>query len=496
MYNRRQFLTRATALSVGAVAVGSLASCANGGTASGPPAGAWEDLRKQLKGALALPDDPTFASLAIPRNTAFANTRPAGVALCADMSDVQACVNWARNNGVAPVPRSPNGHSLAGYCATTGLSIDTTRLNAVKLDPATQRVLMGAGTALGPAGSTLAESSRMIPIGRCPTVGIAGLVLAGGFGFDSLVNGLTCDNLVETKVVLANGEVVNASATENPDLFWALRGGNGGTFGINTSFTLQTFAAPQLSVFDIRWDGKEVLHPVWAALQQICASAPPEFSVRFGLTKANPGDTAAPIILRAVGQSYGSLDSLRELLRPATKHEAMKTVLSATDFATGTSVVGVPAGSPGPFQVKSAYMDQGLPDSGIDTLINWMSSFPKSARFADFGLFRWGAAINKVAPTSTAFVHRSGAFLIEADSSWYPGSTPAVVDECKAWQADGFNQLQSYFTGYAFQNFIDRTQPGWQKAYYGQNFDRLVEVKTRVDPNNLFNNQQSIPTGA
>ena len=198
--------------------------------------------------------------------------------------------------------------------------------------------------------------------------------------------------------------------------------------------------------------------------------------------------------LTAIGQYLGPVSELEELLipviraaRPETRTIKGATISEATEFLAQE-------GAPDAYLTKSAFIEDRLPTEAVIKIIDWIGRFPKESRAADFAIFGWGGAINDVPVKDTAFVHRSAAFTVEADSSWHPEDDQSVIDASKAWIQSMFADLARYFTGYAYQNFIDRSQSNWQNAYYGENFAKLVSVKADVDPNDFFSFEQSIPT--
>ena len=204
---------------------------------------------------LVRPSRPGYLSDLQLYDSRFDSVRPMGIAYCASVTDVQRSLSFAREHDLPFAARS-GGHSYAGYSTSTGLIIDVTQMAAVHLsspsDPGGS-VTVGAGTRLIDVYSALNGAGVSIPAGSCPTVGIAGLALGGGVGVVDRAYGLTCDAVQSVQVVTADSQVVTASSTTNPDLYWACRGGGGGNFGIATSFTLQTFPTVPLTLVFLTW---------------------------------------------------------------------------------------------------------------------------------------------------------------------------------------------------------------------------------------------------
>jgi FAD/FMN-containing dehydrogenase len=229
---RRQLLVRGTALALGAVPF------ADAFAYAAPPSGIFRELDRLLKGDVVQRGAPGYNAARVVYDTRYDAVKPQAIAYCESLADVQKTVRWARWHRVHIVPRS-GGHSYGGYSTTSGVIVDVTRMHAISLT-AGSRAAVGAGARLIDVYAALAARGRTIPAGTCPTVGIGGLAQGGGIGMSARKFGLTCDNLLEATVVLADGRAVVANAHSHPDLYWALRGGGGGNFGIVTRFVFRT----------------------------------------------------------------------------------------------------------------------------------------------------------------------------------------------------------------------------------------------------------------
>ena len=210
----------------------------------------WSALASGLQGNLIRPDNAQYPVARQLFNPRFDTILPAAIAYCVSPADVQTCLAFVQRFGLPFTPRS-GGHSYAGYSASTGLVLDITSMNTVTANATTGLATVGAGARLIDVYSALAQQGLALPAGTCPTVGIAGLTLGGGVGVLGRKFGLTCDNLLSAQVVLANGSILTCDASHNPDLFWALRGGGGGNFGVVTSFTFQAHPVSSLSLFTL-----------------------------------------------------------------------------------------------------------------------------------------------------------------------------------------------------------------------------------------------------
>src|SRR5580765_3179112 len=211
----------------------------------------FDELAALVRGAVVVRGDAAYDQARVLYDTRFDRYKPEAIVFCESLADVQRTVRWARKHRVRIVPRS-GGHSYGGYSSTSGVIVDVSRLNGVALGSG-GRAVVGAGARLIDVYNGLWQHGRTVPAGSCPTVGIAGLTLGGGVGLASRKFGLTCDNLLEATVVLANGSAVLANTHQHPDLYWALRGGGGGNFGIVTRLVFRTHPVGQVATYSLEW---------------------------------------------------------------------------------------------------------------------------------------------------------------------------------------------------------------------------------------------------
>jgi len=497
MISRRAFLARATQLAVGAGAASTLGWLPGCGSDDSGATAMWAELQRRLRGPLLRPGDRGYRAAALPNNRRYADVRPAGIAQCLGADDVQTCVRWARENGIDLVPRG-GGHSYSGYSTTTGLLVDLGRMRQIAVDGAGDAVTIAGGGRNADFIATLPAHARAVPIGTCPSVGVAGLILGGGVGFNSRRLGTSSDALLATEVVTADGELRRCDAGQHADLYWACRGGGGGNFGINTSFTLRTFATPDVTVFAFEWRGAEQAAALTAAMQPLLMDAPDTFSGFLSLYALGPAtDRAADLFTYVTGQYIGSQAELLELLEPllavATPHYAE---VRPVPYWEGQAFLAESGGTPDATDDRSNFADEPLPDEAIDAIIAQFLRFPRTppGTYAVINLFAWvGGVINQVAPAATAYVHRTARYLIDLGAGW-PVDAPEVESEAVAWVDELWRGLQPFVLPTAYQNFIDGALNDWQRAYYGRNFDALVQVKAAYDPDDLFHFPQSIPT--
>jgi hypothetical protein len=451
----------------------------------------WAALARQLRGPLLRPGDRGYAVASSPYNKRYAAIRPAGVALCAEVGDVRAALSWARRYEMPFAIRS-GGHSYGGYSTSRGLVISLAAMNSVRVDREALTITLGPGALNRDLYAGLAGTGVATPAGRCPSVGVSGLLLGGGFGFASRHLGLTCDQLLETEVVTASGAVLRVGPQSHPDLMWACQGGGGGNFGINTGYTLRAIPVGRVSVYRLGWPwarGREAM----SAMLGLMASAPDTLSCRVGLEVAGP--TGASRGASALGLYFGPARELAGLLAPvfAAAWPEQQTIEDCSYLEAARFLArNVPAGA---FASKSRYLDAPLAQAGIDTAAGFLERWPGSTNPSGAGLtvFAWGGAIGRVDPATTAFVHRDAMFLTDAETTWTARDSPRAVQAGLDWLAGLYHALAPFGTRQAYQNFIDPSLRDWRLAYYGTNLPRLVRVKHRYDPDNVFRFPQSIP---
>jgi hypothetical protein len=473
----------------------------------------WSAFASSLQGNLIRPGDSHYTTAHQLFSTRFDNILPAGIASCASPADVQKSLAFAQRFNL-PVAARSGGHSYAGYSTTTGLMLDLSPMNVVTVNTANGTVSSGGGAHLIDVYATLAQFGQVIPAGSCPTVGIAGLTLGGGVGVLGRKFGLTCDNLLSAQVVLANGEIVTCDQNTHADLFWALRGGGGGNFGIVTSFTFQTHAVAELSLFTLNWPWSSAASMV-NAWQNWGPQAPDELwsnCLLLGSAEKSEGPTA-----RVNGVYVGGSAPLNALLQqlisqvgvaPTSSYVYTDPLLEtmmveAGCYGESVAACHLPTQNPqgtltrDTSQARSDYFTGTLPAQAIESLIDSINSRQSTALLngGGIGIDAYGGAINRVASTDTAFVHRDALFSIQYTASWNAGDSPAIVSANKSWLSTTWQGMRPYASGEAYQNYIDPDLGNWQQAYYGANLPRLQQVKATYDPGNLFHFAQSIPLG-
>ncbi|BCJ51450.1 putative FAD-linked oxidoreductase YgaK [Actinoplanes sp. NBRC 14428] len=448
----------------------------------------WASLAAVAGGRLRLAGDPGAAEAGSALNQRYATTRPAAVLSVTHAGDVAGAVRWARERSV-PLTVRGGGHSYAGYSASAGLVLDLRELRGVRFDEGTGHVTVGGGASMNTLYAALRPYGVTFPLGNSGTVGIGGLTLGGGVTTISRAHGLTCDALVSTDVVLADGSTVTASAREHPDLFWACRGGGGGNFGVNTAFTFATRPAPAGSTCLVLWSWPYAIE-VLAVLQEIMRDAPDRFSARIGIARSSGDDG----VVSVVGHHLGPAEELRELLAPAfAAARPERADIADRDFWEAArylhhSSVG------GAFAVRTRCTPEAVGHDGLATLVRAVEKWPGSGNpdGAGAALFAWGGAINRVPVDGTAFPHRNARFLLSLDTSWARTDPAEVVRANLDWLHALYADTGEFAPDAAYVNFTDPDLEGWRRSYYGPNAERLAEVKRRYDPGRFFAFPQAV----
>ncbi len=456
-----------------------------------------EALGRSMQGRLILPGEMGYHMAAFPNNARWAGVMPKAIAMCAGDADVQLCIRWARDHSETFAIRC-GGHSYAGFSTTTGLLINVKAMNKIRIDLSQGIAVVQAGATNQHIANALSGTDFAIPSGRCPTVGTSGLVLGGGWGFAATHSGLTCDSLRESTVVLADTRVVTAtSGGDTDDLFWALRGGGGGNFGVNTSFTFNLHdVKKEVTVFNILWPGEKQIE-LLLMLQKIQNTIGQKISTRTKAypEKAGPRPTRDQLQVNTLGQFWGSKEEALEalspaisLLKPLNADIRQMKYWQARDYFITDDPNGM-------YDLRSSYVGESLSAEGLETMLQWMMKWPGGALLPEnMGiLFAIGGKVREVKQNATAYVHRNANYIFEMECAWAPVDKPEVVRAQQDWLGSYFEAMRPHVLQQSYVNFPNRDQQNWARAYYGSNLARLSSIKRKYDPQQVFKFAQSIP---
>lgn len=406
---------------------------------------------------------------------ASVSKHPGVIARCSGLADVIAAVNLGRANRLLTAIRG-GGHNVGGRAlCDDGLVIDLSRMKSVFVDPSTRRVRVQGGATLGDIDRETHIFGLAIPCGIVPKTGIGGLTLGGGVGWLIRKYGMTIDNLISAQVVTADGTVLTASASENDDLFWALRGG-GGNFGIVTSFEFQ--AHPVTTVL-----GGLLLYPRAVAVDVIrhfrdfMSSAPDELTAYVALLHGPDGSPLVGVI-----PCYcGNIAEGERLLQPLRKFGSpILDGIQAMPFPAMQSLLG-PSFPDGNQNYWKSTMQRELPDAAISAIVEHANSLPSPLSFTV--LEYYGGAAGRISNEATAFPHRNLPWDILFIAQWTdPGQTNLHRD----WARSGEEILRPFSQNAHLLSALDVEADDVIKSAFGGNLARLAVIKKKYDPANFF----------
>ncbi|MGJ3251688.1 MAG: FAD-binding oxidoreductase [Elainellaceae cyanobacterium] len=418
---------------------------------------------------------------------------PAAIARCTGTADVLHAVRFAHHHNLLLSVRG-GGHNVAGNAlCDNGLTIDLSSMKGIHVDPASRTARVQPGVCIGELDHETQVFGLANPNGIVSLTGIAGLTLGGGFGWLSRKHGLTCDNLLSADVVTAKGEFLTASETENADLFWGLRGG-GGNFGIATSFEYQLYpVGPEVM-------GGKIIYPFEKAdevlrfYRDFAAAAPDELSTLAFLKKA-PASPMIPDVFHGklvvgVAVCYaGSIEDGQRVIQPLKEFETpIVDGISPKPYTVIQSMFDAGQQPGNHYYWKSEYLS-GLSDEAIATSINYAQKI--TSPMTGILIFQLGGAISRVDEEVMAASHRDAAFVLNINTAWKESEENQRHIQ---WTRDFWQAIRSQSTGGVYVNFLSQDEGRDRvRAAYGQaTYDRLVELKDKYDPTNLFRVNQNI----
>jgi FAD binding domain/Berberine and berberine like len=439
-----------------------------------------EDLGSGLRGEVVWPGDRGYDTARAVFN-GMVDRRPLAVIRCADASDVVRCIALARRHDL-PLSVRGGGHSVAGNALRDGaVLLDLSGMKALRVEPQTRRAKAEPGLTLGEFDRATQAFGLATTLGVVSTTGIAGLTLGGGLGWLNGRFGLACDNLVSADVATADGRLLRASAQENEELFWGIRGG-GGNFGVVTSFEYQLHPV-DLVLAGVLSYPLEMAPRVLRFYDDFAKTAPDELSTAASLGLSPAGEPTVSIAVCYCGP----LEEGELVLRPLRRFQA-----PVDD--------GI---QPMPYTMLQSARDEGLPsgrlhywksgwlrevtDGAIDTLLRFLPQMPSSA--SSVGLQQLHGVASRVAPSATAFPHRTEQYDFLILSQW---SEATDSDRNLQWTRALFEAMRPHLEASVYVNNLGDEGPGRVRAAYGENYPRLAALKRAYDPDNLFRANQNI----
>jgi FAD/FMN-containing dehydrogenase len=422
--------------------------------------------------------------------------RPALIVKCAGAADVMKAVEFGCSQDLRIAVRG-GSHSIAGFSTVDdGLVIDLSEMTAVSVDPGRQRAYVQGGATWADVDHETQAHGLAVTGGLVSTTGVGGFTLGGGIGWLLRKYGLACDNLVSADVVTADAQLVHASADENTDLFWALRGG-GGNFGIVTAFEFQLHAVGPTVLAGLLFFPPEDARRILTGWRELTAKAPDELTSLVNLTTAPPvpflpeSVHGKPIV--AIGAMHsGSPAEAEEVVAPLrTLAEPIFDHLGPVPYAAMQQALDPLWGKGAQNYFTSALIDT-LSDQAIDELLaRWAA---KGSPNSEVHVHHVGGAMARISPDATAYSHRSAPYLINVVAR---SVTPEGFEAEIAWARSARSAVSAYGSDAMYVNFTGDAEPDKVRASYPRDtFRRLVEVKRRYDPTNMFRLNQNISPDA
>ena len=423
--------------------------------------------------------------------------RPILIARCATTNDVVEAVNFARRHNLLVAVRG-GGHNVAGTAVCDGgLVIDLSQMTHVTVDPEARTARAQGGAVIADLDTATQAYGLATPMGVVSETGIAGLTLGGGIGWLRRKYGLSCDNLVSARVVTADGRVLTASQTENPDLFWGIRGG-GGNFGIVTEFEYRLHpVGPEVMFVHVFYHGSKT-RAALRAYRDYCATAPDEVSSFAVCGTVLPEENypeeihGQPYVLIAACHA-GSVETGQRVMQPLREFaEPMADFSGPLPYVDVQRIMDKDYPNGFHYYWKSLYLN-GLDDPVIERVAAWAGKRPSPLSTVD--IWHMGGALSRFGSEDSAVGNRDAPYLLGVEGNWEPSGDDAAN---VAWTRACIEELRAFSDGSQYLNFPGFYEEGDEtmRATFGNQYERLVALKNRYDPNNFFRLNQNIKPGA
>ncbi len=432
-----------------------------------------------LRGDLIRPEDDRYGAARAVFN-AMVDRRPALIVRCASVADVMRGVEFARSHDL-PLSIHGGGHSVAGKAVCDGgLMLDLSSMKGIRVDPVRRTAEAQGGLTLGEFDHETQAFGLATTLGVVSVTGIAGLTLGGGLGWLNGLHGLACDNLISAEVVTADGRLLRATEEENEDLFWGIRGG-GGNFGVVTSFVYRLHPVSTVLAGGLSYPLAKA-HEVLRFYHEFASGCPDELS-----TTASLGVTPDGVI--GVSVCYcGPLEEGERVLRPLREFGSpLADNIEPMAYTTlqNSPDAGFPPGRR--HYWKSSYLKE-LGEEAIEIMAEYVSEMPSPA--TGVGLQQMHGVASRVDPTATAFPHRDEHYDFLILSQW---ADPAESERNVEWTRSLFEAMEPFFGEGVYVNNLGDEGEDRVRAAYGANYERLLDLKGKYDPTNLFRLNQNIP---
>jgi FAD binding domain/Berberine and berberine like len=457
------------------------------------------DLEKSiigLVGRIVFPWDPEYDKDRKLANPIF-DSHPKVIIYCLTESDVRICLALSWISGLRISIRA-GGHSTAGFSSGPGILVDVSGLNDASIDPVNSILTVGPGTTSRQVAKVLDSYGAHVPYSECDSVCIGGFVQGGGYALSSRTFGMSGDNVLSMRVMLADGSIVTASEKTNYDLWWAMRGGTGNNFGVLLSVDYAVKKITPVYGWQIRWplasqsDRQNAAAALMVMQDQFFIGAPAKFNIQptvWWLSKGTPQ-------LLVYGVYFGSCSDGRLLLQPLLNTTGATLVYEKVDsYSTLSEILTMfePPDPPATMESvneakRSGYVTCNLALNDWLSLLDFLTTNPPNY-WSYFYLDVCGGSINSYPVAESAFIHRNSVFSACLDVFWQPGDDPGRY---KKFLNDWYDLMKDFWNGEVYQNYPSEEVADYRTSYWGKALDALVAVKAKYDPCGFFRFSQMV----
>lgn len=439
-----------------------------------------EELKKNLRGSLLRPGEEGYETACKIFN-AMIDKRPGLIVKSIGVADVITTVNFVRENNLLLAVKG-GGHSVAGHALCDGcIMIDLSNMKGIRVDPKERTVRAEAGVILEELDHETHIHGLATTLGTISVTGIAGLTLGGGIGWLMGRYGLACDNLISVDIVTADGRYITASERENQDLFWGIKGG-GGNFGIATSFEYKLYPVSQVLAGLILWPFDKVKE-VLQFYRDFTKDEPDELGTIFAVATSPDG---VPVIGVAVCYS-GDIENGKKVLKPLREFGSpIVDAIGPMQYDQAQKMLNETAPSGKLNYWKSAFLKE-LSDDVIETIVSYSKDKPSPITMVH--IWSHHGKVNKIKTEDTAFSNRNYQYNFHIVSIWEDKNES---EKNLQWAKSFWKEMEPFMSNQVYLNFVGSEEEAKIKAAYGDNYERLVALKNKYDPTNLFRMNQNI----
>jgi FAD/FMN-containing dehydrogenase len=482
--SRRELMRRGAVAGASALVLPEIASSSAGSAWAATRPSGMVDPPARLTGRVVRPGDPDYPAARTDWDRLFSHY-PLAIVFCRTDRDALNAVAWARQHGVAVRARSGR-HNLEGWSNIDGgVVIDVSEIKDLVVCTRSCTATVGAGLTQGEIVAQLGRRRFAIPTGSEASVGVVGATLGGGFGFLTREFGMSCDSLIGAEIVIASGRrgarLIGVSPGERSDLLWACRGGGGGNFGIVTSLKFRVHPLRDVAFLVARWSGLDSLHNVFDAWQRVAPRADSKLTT---VLEVDRDAVALYAVLWA-----GTEARVRRMLHPVLSAGSPQVTVQKASWPEVFNSFNSGPRQYANWKFYSQFVTRPFSSGAIGIVRRFMQEAPSAP--SNFFCSSFGGAVRQAPPGGSAFPHRNALFYSEPGAGW---NGEELTTACQAWVAEFAQALRPHVNG-AYVNVPNAAMAGWETAYYGPNFPRLRRIKSRYDPLNFFQFEQSIPLG-